>query len=796
MNTSSPPSEQTRLPLGGEDVGSPDRYREETRAAQLDETLKLAKYSNITPIAVAAAFVPFFWTTQHRTFVLILLVLATVPGSLAVLGAEYYRKRIVTAREVTIGRMISGATALLMGLVWGAMPIVLFASSDADHRLIVVGTFIGVTADVYALGPILPVCFLFAAPIVAGGFIGLMISQELIAGLLALLLLVYAAFIGLTCRLLHKLSVERITDRLRVSEQNETIGLLLRDFEENTSDWLWDIDAEGRLRHVSERVASAAGLPVKLLKNAAFETIFTNRSRSRQMTEGAQAVFRAIAARRPFNDQIVEVKTLKSSIWWKLTGKPIYDKSGVFGGYRGVGSDTTAERLAEARIAFMANFDGLTGLANRSKFLGDVQTECELAWAEQQPRALLYLDLDGFKGVNDSLGHAAGDALLVDVAKRLQIAMPHGSIVARLGGDEFAVVCKVIDIPQLEMVALSLIESLSIPYLIQGSRVDIGASIGIALAPDHARDPDALLVKADLALYRAKAEGRGCFRLFVDAYEISIAEKRAFESDLKLAIARGELDLHYQPLVDLSDGHINCFEALIRWTSPTRGAISPVDFIPAAESIGLIVSIGRWVLRQACAAATQWPDDIKVAVNISPQHFRDTDFVRDVLLVLETTGLEPGRLEIEITEGVFLDNCSAAVTNLHALRSRGIRIALDDFGTGYSSLNYLINFPVDKIKIDRSFVTDFMSRRENRAIIEAILTLAKELSIRVTAEGVETIEQAMALKARHCDDVQGFLLSKPRPVADIPHMLAHVPTMLRDVSPLRLSPSGSRAQHV
>ena len=766
----------------------PDRYAVETRAVQLSETVKLAKYSVMAHLLVAGAFIPFFWESPRRAYTLVLFVVVSVLALTSLVGSLASNPRAASLRSVQLGRRAATALALLMGTAWGTVPIALLPSSDADHRLIVTNTMVGVIADVFVLGPILPVSLMFVLPVLMGTVVGLALMGGFAASCLSTLAVVFAIFVSFSVAEMNKLSVQRIVDRVRVSEQNDTIGLLLRDFEENTGDWLWEIDRSARLQHVSERIAQAAGLPVERLKGMAFHTIFTSRSPGTPMTEGARMIFAAIAARTPFHNTVIEIKTQGPSIWWRLTGKPIYDKNGAFVGYRGVGSDITVARNAEARIAYMANFDALTGLANRAVFLNLAGDECKAAASDHALRALLFLDLDGFKAVNDSLGHAAGDILLTEVAARLGAAVPAKALVARLGGDEFAVLYRTLTIADAEALACSLIERLSMPYDIEGSRTEIGLSIGLAFAPNDSIFPDSLLVKADLALYRAKADGKGRYRVFVEDYERSLAERRAFESDLRIALARREFELHYQPLAELAGGRVVCFEALLRWNSPTRGTVSPSTFIPVAESIGLIVAIGRWVLWQACMDAVGWDQNVSVAVNISPQHFRTSDFVEDVIVALELSGLAPSRLEIEITEGVFLDDCAAALENLHALRRHHVKVALDDFGTGYSSMNYLINFPVDKIKIDRSFVQDFVSRHENRAIIDAILTLARELSIRVTAEGVETIEQALALKARRCDDIQGFLLSKPRPVADVPAMLADVSALWHDVIPIRPAP--------
>ncbi|HEX8416152.1 MAG TPA: GGDEF domain-containing phosphodiesterase, partial [Methylobacterium sp.] len=328
-----------------------------------------------------------------------------------------------------------------------------------------------------------------------------------------------------------------------------------------------------------------------------------------------------------------------------------------------------------------------------------------------------------------------------------------------------------------------LIEAISAPYAIDGVQVEIGVSVGIAMAPDDASEPDSLLGKADLALYRAKAGGKGQIFVFEPALEIAVRTRRDLEADLKLAVAEGEFELHYQPLVSLKDGGVRTFEALLRWNRQQRGFVSPVDFIPVAEASGLISTIGRWVLREACAEAAHWPAGIRVAVNISPTQFRNSDLVEDVRQALDASGLHPDRLELEITESVFFEMNAVTVANLRDLRALGIRIALDDFGTGYSSLSYLIRFPVDKIKIDRSFIKDMSHRHECLAVIETILALARRLSITVTAEGVETVDQALMLKRSRCDDIQGFLFSPARPACEIAGLLDTLPRRFQAILP-------------
>ncbi len=743
----------------------PRRYRAETRFAQLDETLRLVDYSAATHFAVAFAFLIMFWSTDQRVYIQCLFAAVGTLALVAMVAARVWRPMLASERSVDWGLRLAAGLSFMMGVAWATMPIALFTHSSADQRLVAMSAAAGLIADVYVLGPTIIVGAMYVTPIVVGTYIGLNLDGEPVGILLSVLLTFYALFVAFSSKGLHGLSVRRIVDGLKISEQSDTIGMLLRDFEENTVDWLWEIDRTACFHQVSDRVAHAVSVSADHLQDAPFSTLIEGQSGS--LSAGARAALAAIAERRPFHDQMVEIDKPTGAIVLKLTGKPIFDKAARFTGYRGVGSDVTASRNAEARIAYMATHDELTGLANRTNFVEAAHACRKAAAGSGRSCVLLYLDLDDFKTVNDSHGHAAGDTLLRLVAERLRQSVPADGIISRLGGDEFAVFFAESETQTPEMAAQHVIDEISVPYDLDGLSVIIGVSIGIAVTPRDADRPEDLLVKADLALYRAKTEGRGRFRMFVERYEASLIERRSLESDLQVAMALGEFALHYQPLVDLVDGRIVCFETLIRWHSEKRGPVSPVQFIPIAESIGLIVPIGQWVLRRACQTAATWPTDVNVAINISPQHFRRPDFVRDVIVALETSGLAPTRLDIEITEGVFLDNSETAVANLHALRQRGVRIALDDFGTGFSSLNYLANFPVDKIKIDRSFITNFVTRHENRVIVQAILALAKELSIRVTAEGVETMEQAAALRLRQCDEIQGFLVSEARPADEL-----------------------------
>ena len=434
--------------------------------------------------------------------------------------------------------------------------------------------------------------------------------------------------------------------------------------------------------------------------------------------------------------------------------------------------DITERRKAEARIAHMAYHDGLTNLPNRD-FYSDRLRQALDRSKRGTHVAVLCVDLDLFKNVNDSFGHPVGDRLLKQVAERLNSEVRGDNFVARLGGDEFAIVLASDVSPnEASDFADRLIGVLSAHYDIDGSEVVIGASIGVALSPGDGTSCEELMRNADMALYRAKSDGGGVHRFFEREMDRQAQKRRDMERDLRRAFGNGEFELHYQPLVDIVANRISGFESLLRWRHPDKGMISPAEFIPVAEDIGLIVSLGEWVLREACSEAVKWPADVKVAVNLSPVQFRSRNLVQAVISALAHSGLSPRRLELEITESVFLAETEANLATLHQLREFGISISMDDFGTGYSSLSYLRSFPFDKIKIDRSFVKDLAQRADCVAIVRAISGLGRSLNITTTAEGVETVDQLDWLRAEGCNEVQGFLFSAARPAAEIEALLA------------------------
>jgi diguanylate cyclase (GGDEF)-like protein/PAS domain S-box-containing protein len=435
--------------------------------------------------------------------------------------------------------------------------------------------------------------------------------------------------------------------------------------------------------------------------------------------------------------------------------------------------DITERKQAEARLAFMAQHDSLTGLPNRAMLRQHLDDRLAYTRRSGQKIAVLCVDLDGFKAVNDALGHEVGDRLLKGVAKRLRSSLRDGDFLARLGADEFVVIHQDITRPEdAGQLAKRLSQAISEPYLIDGHTVVVSASAGIAIAPGDGDDAEKLLKNADLALSRPKADARGTFSFFESAMDAKAQARRKLEVDLRAAIEDCVLRPHYQPLVDLHSGRITGFEALIRWQHPERGMIPPSEFIPVAEETGLITALGGTILRRACNEAAQWPGDVRVAVNLSPLQFRTGNLLSVVMEALKQSGLPAKRLELEITETLLMERSEHILATLHALRMLGVRMSMDDFGTGYSSLSYLRSFPFDKIKIDQSFVRGLAGNQDAQAIVRAIVNLGRGLGVTVTAEGIETEDELGCLRNEGCHEGQGYLFSRARPNEDVLAMLA------------------------
>lgn len=549
-----------------------------------------------------------------------------------------------------------------------------------------------------------------------------------------------------------------------VAEKEAVVSLLLREFEENEADWLWEVDTARRLRAVSPRFAFALGRAQGEIEGKPLlEMIAGSLWSSGQFPASLHDLAERLKNRENFSNMLVQVSILGEERWWELSGTPTRDELGRFTGFRGVGSDVTEQRKSSEKIAYLARYDTLTQLPNRLQLTEALGEALRYAAQWRTRCALLMVDLDRFKAVNDSLGHMTGDKLLAQVSARLQSLMGENQMVGRLGGDEFAIVIRDASTPGVVRdLARRVIHRLSEPYQVDHHTLYVGASVGSAEGPRDGNSVEEMMRNADLALYRAKDSGGGEHCRFEPVLHASAEERRQLEVALRKALSRDEMMLHYQPVVDAHSETVVSFEALVRWNSAEHGFVSPGKFIPLAEDTRLIVPIGQWVMRKACEEARNWPEHVKVNVNVSPEQLLEPAFHDEVVQVLAATGLRPERLEIEVTESIFLRDASVARNALEQVMALGCSVALDDFGTGYSSLGYLRKLKFSTIKVDRTFVQGAaQGSAESLAIINAVVAMARSLKMTTTAEGVETAQEADLIRKLGCDKIQGFYFGRP-----------------------------------
>jgi diguanylate cyclase (GGDEF)-like protein/PAS domain S-box-containing protein len=551
---------------------------------------------------------------------------------------------------------------------------------------------------------------------------------------------------------LTRLTYAHLRSMAKIRTQSESVRLLLNEYEHRGVGWLWQVDSENRVVYISSRMTALLGRSTSQLIGHSLAAALG----------GNSLLGRTLLARQPFVNLEMELKTRRGTRWISLAGDPIIDMAGQFQGFRGVGSDITEVRKTQERLTNLANMDVLSGLPNRGRVRQLLGEALSTAQATNVPCAIMFLDLDGFKPVNDTFGHPKGDAVLKSVAQRLVREVGETGHVGRMGGDEFAIVIKDAQGRKIvEGLADRLIRSIAAPYLIDKVEIRIGVSIGCAFGPFDGQSVDDLIQKADLALYQAKNQGRGTC-CYYNAEMQSVAEhKTRLEKDLAHAIDNGQLRLLYQPLINAADQKLVGFEALVRWHHPTRGIVPPNDFIPLAEETGLIMGLGEWVIEEACRAAATWPDHITVAVNLSARQLVLPALPATVSSALSRNRVQANRLELEVTETVFLDDTAGSLDVLKRLRALGVGIALDDFGTGYSSLGYLNKAVFHKLKIDGSFVREAAKNKETVAIIQSIVHLARSFRMTITAEGVETADDFTRMKDLGCHQIQGYLFGRP-----------------------------------
>ncbi|HKT75319.1 MAG TPA: EAL domain-containing protein [Sphingobium sp.] len=661
-----------------------------------------------------------------------------------------------------------GLGGLAQGLLWSGCMLLLSAQGEAAQLV-----------AIWTLFSCIMVCGAIsyaATPLAATGFL-----LSCVAGLPALfhatgqfpllaLATSYALSLLVGCFLYARTFAKQHSASAQLEEKSEVVSLLLREYEEGGSDWLWQTDANRRLNGVSPRLAESLGCEPAQLEGVLLVQILAGTAwESGLFHPGLHALADHLKRRESFSNLVLPVEVKGATRWWELSASPRQDEQGAFLGFRGVGSDVTVQRESADRIAQLARFDPLTGLPNRAH-LRDVLDQA-MAGARKQRSAgcaFLMIDLDRFKAINDTLGHQIGDKLLTQVARRLRQICSGPEFCGRIGGDEFAVVIpQLFDEQAIARLAGAIIGGLSVPYQVDAHVLHVGASVGSAISPQDGAESEELIRSADLALYRAKGEGGGTHCAYEPQLHTQAEERRKLELALREALERDQLHVLYQPVVDADAGTVLGFEALLRWTHPEMGPISPVKFIPVAEEARLIGPIGEWVLRTACMEAVGWPDPVRVAVNVSAEQLIHPSFVAAVMSALAQSGLDAHRLELEVTESVFMNADTGALKILDQLLALGIQLSLDDFGTGYSSLGYLSRTRFNTIKIDRSFVVGASNNKaESLAIIRAVVTLAESLGMATTAEGVETEAELAMVRSLGCRKIQGYYFGRPMPAKD------------------------------
>ncbi|MGS1015882.1 putative bifunctional diguanylate cyclase/phosphodiesterase [Allosphingosinicella humi] len=717
--------------------------------------------------AATALFAPYFAVSVLGAALLVAWAmfghvdLPLLAGWLGALGCAQWLSyhRAIAAGSAAGSRSATGgsewrplAEAVSLAGLWSSLPIYAFAWQPPQTQVVIAGAMGALIIAAVALAAVPAAAMAWISTMTLGLCVAYWFGSPSIDPKLAVTIVGVAAIAILGVARLTRWTFGQLETLATVRTHAESVRLLLHEYEHRGVGWLWQVDSENRVVYISSRMTALLGRSTSQLMGHSLPASLG----------GNSALGRTLLAREPFANLEMELRTRRGTRWISLAGDPIIDMAGQFQGFRGVGSDITEVRKTQERLTNLANMDVLSGLPNRGRVRQLLGEALSGAQASNVPCAILFLDLDGFKPVNDTFGHPKGDAVLKSVAQRLLKEVGQCGYVGRMGGDEFAIVIRDAQSRKLvETLAERLIDAVARPYLIDKSEIRIGVSIGCAFGPIDGQSVDDLIQKADLALYQAKNQGRGTCCYF-NADMQSVAEhKLRLEQDLTVAIRQGQMRLVYQPLIAAQDQRLVGFEALVRWHHPTRGIVPPNEFIPLAEETGLIMALGDWVIREACRAASHWPDTITVAVNLSARQLVMPALPAAVSAALSKHRLQPSRLELEVTESVFLEDSEGAIDVLKRLRALGVGIALDDFGTGYSSLGYLNKAVFHKLKIDGSFVREAADNKETVAIIQSIVQLAKSFRMTVTAEGVETADDFTRMRDLGCHQIQGYLFGRP-----------------------------------
>ncbi|MFN3388380.1 MAG: putative bifunctional diguanylate cyclase/phosphodiesterase [Allosphingosinicella sp.] len=714
-----------------------------------------------------ALFAPFFAVTGFGATLLVAATLfgalnPAVTGGWAVLVAgaywQSYRRAVREGADADSrsaqrsSLLVSIGEPVGLAALWASLPAYAFATQAPEVQVVIGAAMGAMIMAAIALAAVPAAAFAWIATITLSLCAAYYFGRGQLDPRVGLAIIGIAAAAVFGVSRLTRWTFDQLLTIARVRTQAESVRLLLKEYEHRGVGWLWQVDAENRVVYISSRMTSLLGRSASQLIGHSLPATLG----------GNSALGRTLLARAPFANLEMELKTRRGTRWISLAGDPIIDMAGQFQGFRGVGSDITEVRRTQERLTNLANMDVLSGLPNRGRvrqLLGDALSG---ATASNVPCAIMFLDLDGFKPVNDTFGHPKGDAVLKNVSQRLVREVGEIGHVGRMGGDEFAIVIRDGQSrKKVEDLARRIIEAVAEPYHIDKAEIRIGVSIGCAYGPIDGQSVDDLIQKADLALYQAKAQGRGTCCYFSADMQNEAEDRLRLEQDLRQALQLKQFRLDYQPLINAADQSLMGFEALIRWHHPSRGMVSPVEFIPLAEETGLIMQLGDWVIDEVCRAASVWPDYISVALNVSAKQLILPALPNTVAEAIARHKVKANRIELEVTESVFLGDSRGSLDVLKRLRSLGVGIALDDFGTGYSSLGYLNKAVFHKLKIDGSFVREAAHNRETVAIIQSIVQLAKSFRMTVTAEGVETAEDFTRMRDLGCHQIQGYLFGKP-----------------------------------
>jgi len=744
-----------RLP-GGESAGVAVRETESESSSPLRDVQLLSR-AQLAPFFAAANVVASLILVANLLGSVSINWLAPWAGAVAILNfglMQLARHQAITCVGRSGHRVPSWqliGEVLARAAVFLSVPLFFFPALDPGTQVISASVMAGLAVGGLGLVVMPPAALAWMIAFTAGVGGALLIGRHTVPfqHMLSILFTLGVSITGVLT--VARWAFGQLKTNADVGSRSEGAAQLLEEYEQRGVGWLWSVDADNRVTYISLRMTLMLGKPASQLIGHSLPALLG----------GHAELGKVLLEKQPFNALEMELATPRGSRWISMTGDPIIDTAGRFEGFRGVGTDITEIRQTQERLTHLANVDVLSGLPNRGRVRQLLGEALRGATSGNVPCAIMFLDLDGFKPVNDTFGHPKGDAVLRAVAKRLVDEVAANGTVGRMGGDEFAIVINDAQSRKtVEQLADRIIASIREPYVIDQTEIRIGVSIGCAFGPIDGATVDDLILKADLALYQAKDAGRGCARYFSSELQSEQEDRVRLEADLRSAIAAKQFHLVFQPLINARTQKLVGFEALLRWNHPQRGFVPPNVFIPVAEETGLMPSLGEWIIDEACRATATWPEPITVALNISPKQIQAglPNFVSEALGRHKVPG---NRIELEVTEGVFLGDNGSTLDVLKRLRTLGVGIALDDFGTGYSSIGYLNKAIFHKLKIDGSFVREAGSRPENVAIIQSIVQLAKSFRMNVTAEGVETAEDFERMRDLGCDTIQGYLFGKP-----------------------------------